>query len=242
MTLWAETLAALRGAERWLLPAECRLCGRPVSSLPDDPLICPLCRSRWTPVPHPVCNRCGQPRENDLECRICSEWPKEFSGVQSAVWLSGSARDAVHALKYEGWWRAAQGMAPVMTRLEPLEPESVLVPIPLGAARRRERGYNQSAELAVALGRLVLMPVREDVLSRTRDTARQTGLAPDARRANLDRAFRAESCGTMRPVLVDDVFTTGATLVAAAEALLLAGAPSVTAVTFARAVRPLDDI
>ena len=241
MTLWADTLAALRGAERWLLPGECKLCGRPVTSLQDDPLICPLCRSRWAPVPHPVCDRCGQPRDGDLECRICTDWPTGFSGVRSAVWLSGSARDAVHALKYQGWWRAAVGMVPVMTRLESLGPESVLVPIPLGAARRRERGYNQSAELAAALGRLVSLPVREDVLIRTRDTARQTGLAPDARRANLDRAFRAEHCGPVRPVLVDDVFTTGATLVAAAEALLEAGATSVTAVTFARALRPLDD-
>jgi ComF family protein len=240
--LWADTLAALRGAERWLLPAECRLCGRSVTAWPDDPLICPLCRSRWAPVPEPVCHRCGQPRDGDLECRICTDWPAGFFGVRSAVWLSGTARDAVHSLKYSGWWRAAQGMAPAMTRLEPLSADSVLVPIPLGSARRRERGYNQSAELAGALGRLVSLPVREDLLQRTRDTARQTGLAPDARRANLDGAFVGRAWGSRRPVLVDDVFTTGATLVSAAKALLAAGVHEVSAVTFARAVRPLEDV
>ena len=242
MPLWTEALAALRGAERWLLPAECLLCRAAVHTAPDDPLICSLCRSRWNPIPDPVCDRCGQPLDRDLECRICEGWPPGFRGVRSAVWLSGTARDAVHALKYNGWRRAAEGIVPVMTKLEPVRNGSVLVPIPLGAARRRERGYNQSAELARALGRLVSLPVDEARLRRRRETARQTGLAPDARRANLAGAFAARVAPGERPVLVDDVFTTGATLLAAAEALLAAGAAAVSAVTFARAVRPLDDL
>lgn len=242
MPLWTEALAALRGAERWLLPAQCLLCGAAVHTAPGDPLICSLCRSRWNPIPDPVCDRCGQPLDRDLECRICEAWPAGFRGVRSAVWLSGTARDAVHALKYHGWRRAAEGMVPVMTKLEPVRNGSVLVPIPLGAARRRERGYNQSAELARALGRLVSLPVDQARLDRRRETARQTGLTPDARRANLVGAFAARAAPGERPVLVDDVFTTGATLRAAAEALLAAGAVEVSAVTFARALRPLDDL
>jgi ComF family protein len=189
-----------------------------------------------------LCSRCGQPRDRDLECRICADWPEPFRLVRSAVWLTGSARDAVHALKYEGWWRAAEGMAPAMIRLEPLVTGSVLVPIPLGAARRRERGYNQSSELARQLGTRLRLTVREELLQRTRDTKRQTGLAPDARRSNLDGAFAAPIEVSGPVVLVDDVFTTGATLVSAAQALLAAGATTVSAVTFARAVRPLDDV
>jgi len=162
--------------------------------------------------------------------------------VQSAVWLTGTARAAVHHLKYRGWWRVVEGLAPAMRGLAPLSGSVVPVPVPLGATRRRERGYNQSEMLAGALSRLLDIPMRTDLLRRTRETERQTRLAPDARRANLSGAFLGRPVGALRPVLVDDVFTTGATLLAAAEALLAAGATEVRAVTFARAMRPLDDL
>ena len=242
MPPWAEAGRVLRGVERWLLPAECLLCESPVSPAADDPLVCALCRSRWRPIPDPVCAACGQPLEAGLDCRICTAWPAGFTGVRSAVWLTGTARTAVHHLKYRGWWRVVEGMAPAMRGLPPLRGHVVLVPVPLGAARRRERGYNQSEMLAGALSRGLGIPMRTDLLRRTRDTERQTRLTPDARWANLSGAFAGRPAGPRRPVLVDDVFTTGATLRSAAEALLAAGAPTVGAVTFARAVRPLDDL
>ena len=241
MPPWAELLDALRGVERWLLPSECLLCARPSGSEPQDPLICPLCRSRWIQLPDPVCSRCGQPLSGGIECRICAGWPPGLAAVRSAVWLTAGARRAVHHLKYGGWWRIADAMVPAMRGLDPLMGAIVLVPLPLGAARRRERGYNQSESLARALARILGAPVRTDLLWRTRETRRQTGLAPEAREANVRDAFRARHPGRCQPVLVDDVFTTGATLMSAASALLEAGARSVSAVTFARARRPLDD-
>jgi predicted amidophosphoribosyltransferase len=80
------------------------------------------------------------------------------------------------------------------------------------------------------------LPVRGELLQRVRETRTQTALTPEARHANVAGAFRAESGGGLELVLVDDVFTTGATLAAAAAALWAAGARRVEAVTFARAV------
>jgi predicted amidophosphoribosyltransferase len=132
-------------------------------------------------------------------------------------------------------------MAATMTALPPLRGGTVvLVPIPLGTARLRTRGYNQAAVLAEALGSALHLGVDAGALERVRETARQTDLPPSARLANVQGAFRARWRGQAVPVLVDDVFTTGATLRAAAEALLDGGAREVRAVTFARATRPLD--
>ncbi len=239
MRPWLAAFPDRLGAvERWLLPPACLLCADPAGSGSDDPLICPLCRSRWRRLPHPQCQRCGQPIDGDTDCRICAEWPRGFAGVASAVWLDPSARRAVHALKYDGWWRVAESLAAVMMDLLPLGAGASLVPIPLGAARRRSRGYNQSQAMAEALGRRRGVPV-DPCLERTRDTQSQTSLTPEERAANLKAAFSAPGRVPARVVLVDDVFTTGATLRSAAEVLLAAGADQVSAVTFGRAELPL---
>lgn len=232
-------LTTLAGVERWLLPAACLLCSEPVPEREGDALICSLCRLRWRPIPHPVCQRCGQPSMQGLECRLCVEWPGGLARARSAVWLEGSARVAVHQLKYEGWSRAAEAMAEAMRELEPLTGRVSLIPVPLGRSRQRERGYNQSERIAAALGSRIGATVRLDLLQRVRETRTQTALAPEARHANVAGAFHAEGAEGLELVLVDDVFTTGATLAAAGSALMQAGAARVDAVTFARAVAGL---
>jgi ComF family protein len=243
MPRFAERLAGWRHSladiERWLLPAACLLCDAPVSERENDALVCALCRARWRPVVGPMCRRCGQPAMQDLGCQICSGWGPGLRRVRSAVWLDESARRAVHRLKYDGWWRVAEAMAAAMRGLEPLTGRVSLIPVPLGARRARERGYNQSERLAAALGRLTGAPVRGDLLRRVRETATQTALTPEARQANLAGAFAGASARGLVAVLVDDVFTTGATLVSAAVALAEAGAESVDAITFARALEPV---
>jgi ComF family protein len=237
---WSELRATLDAVERWLLPGECLLCHAAVETDPRDPLICSPCRSRWAPLPLPQCPRCGQPLSPGIACRLCADWPPGLAGIRSGVWLDDSARRAVHLLKYEGWWRVSEAMATCLHRRLEFERGITLIPIPLGAARLRSRGYNQSAVLAEALGRRLAVPVA-DVLRRRRETTTQTALTPEARRANLAGAFTAAGRVPERPVLVDDVFTTGATLAEAAAALCSAGAQRVSGVTFARAVRPLAD-
>jgi ComF family protein len=232
-----ETLAAV---ERWLLPAACLLCNEPVPTRENDGLVCDLCRLRWRPVPHPVCERCGQPSFRGLECRLCSTWPSGLSRARSAVWLEDSARAAVHQLKYEGWSRVADSMAEAMRGLEPLTARLCLVPVPLGARRQRRRGYNQSERIASALHVRTGLDLRTDLLVRVRETQTQTALTPESRHANVMGAFSAFDSSGLDLVLVDDVFTTGATLAAAGAALMESGANRVEAVTFARAVVDLE--
>ena len=157
----------------------------------------------------------------------------------SACWLSGSARDVVHHLKYEGWTGVARAMARAMKSLDPLVKGVTLVPIPLGAKRLRSRGYNQAERLARDLGAVRDLPVRT-VLRRRRDTPSQTSLTPEQRASNVAGAFVAPAPLSGTFVLVDDVCTTGATLAEAAAALRLAGAAQVDAVTFARAPLPVE--
>lgn len=223
-------LAAL---ERWLLPAECLICRG--SAGEDDPLICDLCRRRWRPVTAPWCERCGQPKVDDLPCRLCAGWPAALTRARSGVWLDEGARQGVHALKYSGWWRVTAQLARAMTGLGPLAEGIILVPVPLAPKRLAMRGYNQAERLAAALGALTGHPVADAALARRRETPTQTALTPEERRVNVAGAFAGEGIAGRSVVLVDDVLTTGATLGACAEALMAAGAQQVEAVTFARA-------
>jgi ComF family protein len=150
----------------------------------------------------------------------------------------------LHALKYEGWWRVAEGAATRMSRLDwpadVVEERAALVPVPLAASRLRQRGYNQSEYLARALAPLWKVPVRTDVLVRARSTQTQTRLTPEERVRNVHGAFSATTVArtTLRGshvVLVDDVVTTAATLNACAAVLHEAGVRIISYVTFGRA-------
>jgi ComF family protein len=225
-----------------LLPAECLVCHGLLADERADDLVCPVCRSRWRAVRPPWCERCGQPEPHFGPCRLCREWPAALASVRSAVWLDAGARATVHALKYRGLPRIAADIAAVMVRLIPPPPAGArLVPIPLGARRLRTRGYNQSLWLARALAQRWHLSVDAELLTRTRDTRTQTALTPAARLANVAGAFAVRIEGTIGAsaiVLVDDVFTTGATLAGAARALAQQGFITVTAVTFGRATIP----
>lgn len=250
-------LSSVRSAvEQLLLPAECLLCHALLNPRDADRLVCPVCRHRWKAVRRPWCDRCGQPEPHFGPCRLCAEWPPALQSVRSAVWLAEGGQQAVHALKYGGLPRIADDLALALAPLRPrLDGPSALIPIPLAPQRLRQRGYNQSEVLARALARTWRIPVIVDVLVRTRETPTQTALTPGTRLANVAGAFglRIDDCGLrigalpiksairnpqFTMVLVDDVFTTGATLAEAARALEQAGARRIHGVTFARAAIP----
>jgi len=154
------------------------------------------------------------------------------------------ASSIVHALKYEGWTAVATEMARRLARLswprDIVDERAALIPVPLASARKRQRGYNQSALIARELGVLWRVSVWEDVIARTRETSSQTRLTPEQRLDNVAGSFvvKREHRDDLRGrhvILVDDVVTTAATLNTCAKALYEAGVRIISYVTFGRA-------
>jgi len=238
------TAASLHALERFLFPNGCVVCDLPVGGSDADRLVCGLCRSRVRSVGQ-GCARCQQPLPPVGPCRFCRSWPSVVGRVRSAVWLDQTARPIAHHLKYDGLARVAEDVGQLMARFLPRPDAGFLIPIPLSRARQRMRGYNQAEAIARALGRHWSLPVAAGVMRRVRDTGTQTALAPDARARNMHQAFIASmppagiDAASPPVILVDDVLTTGATLVAGATALGDAGWKAIDAVTFARAL-PYD--
>lgn len=237
-----------------LLPRHCAVCEGAVERGSRSP-VCGACWSRVDALRWPQCERCGHPlvvrdvpapaSPGPRRCRWCDLLPPHVRAVRSVCWVPGGTGGAiVHALKYHGWTAVAEGMAQRMASLgwpcDVLEERAALVPVPLTAARERERGFNQTAVLADALAPLWGIPVWRHVLERTRSGGSQTRLTPMDRLRNVAGAFRTVPGGARdlrgrHVVLVDDVVTTGATVSACAAALLAGGARIVSCVTFGRA-------
>lgn len=154
------------------------------------------------------------------------------------------ASSIVHALKYGGWSRVADEMAQRMSRLswprDVVDERASLVPIPLASARKRERGYNQSALIAAGLSARWRVPVWENLVVRSRETRSQTQLTPEQRLGNVAGSFQIgagniDALQGSHVMIVDDVVTTAATLNACAKVLYDAGARIISYVTFGRA-------
>jgi len=154
-----------------------------------------------------------------------------LASVSAIGVYAGPLRAAVRALKYEGHHAVTSALAPLLAeRVAPLlAADDLLVAIPLHPTRQRERGYNQSAIVAAELARLLPLEFAPTALQRTRATADQTRLSGERRAANMRGAFtaRPQAVRDRRVWLLDDVYTTGATLQAGASALRAAGAHEV---------------
>ena len=231
----------------------CAACAAPVPTSEAERLVCRVCWSRIREVPAPRCSRCWTPlppaKEPGPRCTACSDLPAGVRAVRSAYVMGDTARRLVHALKYRGWAALAEPLGRRMADLswprDVLDEARVVVPVPTSRARVRERGYNQAALLADAFAARTGRFSDAGLLVRTRASSTQTALHPDERRANVAGAFavpegRGSDVRGEHLLLVDDVWTTGATAVACAEALLGAGARVVSVATFARAIPELQ--
>jgi ComF family protein len=201
--------------------------------------LCAECMSQVIWVEFPVCARCGGRPVADGLCDRCHTSPLRIETIRSVGYFEGVLREAIHRLKYGGRTVLAEPLGDLMATywMEHSVPVDLVVPVPLHAARLRERGYNQAALLAREVARRVGLVVDERVLIRWRATAPQVELDAGQRKENVRAAFRCASdkVAHKRILLIDDVCTTGATLEACAVALYERGAHTVQALTLARA-------
>lgn len=224
-----------------VFPTSCAACRAPM----ENPRSGPLCDGCWAALPrHPggVCP-CGVPLVSPHAdaCGRCRRGLSPFERGASLGPYDGALRIVIHELKYRGRRRAAAQLAHRLdgeARVrDVLGGADVLVPVPLHPRRLRERGFNQAELLAAELGRRAALPVAAATLVRRTDTASQAGLTAARRRENVAGAFsvrhRSRVAGRV-VVLVDDVYTTGATARACARTLRDAGATEVRLLTVAR--------
>jgi len=202
---------------------------------------CADCQQKAPLLRGSLCEKCGQPQSQDGGmCQACKANLPDFKIMRSWAAFDYPVRPALHKLKY----RRDQGLgdalaAPVARFLESLNwPVDMVVPVPLGRQRLRERGYNQVSLVARPLALALGLAYKPDALHRARETRSQVGLSALDRRRNVDNAFQADSNNISgRKILVlDDVSTTGSTLSSCADALRKAGAQDVYALTIARAL------
>ena len=235
--------AALRQVVDFALPPRCPGCAQIVQ---EEHSFCLACWSELVFLGAPCCRRCGLPFEHDgegeAECGACLAAPPRFDSMLAAVAYGEIPRKVALKLKYGGRPGVAETMARLMARHLPEGGDAVLAPVPLHRWRIWKRGYNQAGLIASALAKRSGAEVVLDLLERTRPTPPLKNMGPRERALAVRGAFRiadkrkAEVEGRT-VLLVDDVFTSGATANACAAVLKRAGAGEVRLLCWARVVR-----
>jgi ComF family protein len=240
-----EALASLA------FPAPCRICSRILDTCSPIPF-CHACMDALTQaLPEPLCAQCGRPIVSAAaaegislpQCHLCRSQVYAFDFARSFGTYTPRMSRAILLLKYGNVAPLGAWFARRLADLVEREPErfaaDAVVPVPLDRGRLRERGYNQAELIAKPLARLLGIPFRSYLLVRTRPRPNQLRLTRRERWETVRGAYathKTAQVDKLRVLLVDDVFTTGATLDACSRALKGAGAARVVGLTVARAL------
>jgi competence protein ComFC len=230
----------------WLYPEICQLCGA-ARATPAEGYVCGGCRAKVRFIEPPFCQRCGRPYQGDIttpfECANCRGMEWHFQSARSAVVARDPVLEVIHRYKYQRalWFEPfladllVCAAGPVLAG----QKGTVIVPVPLYPTKEREREFNQAERLAKRLGAATGLSVNKRLLRRVLPTRTQTQLTREERLANVRNAFamrKGQRLKGERIILLDDVFTTGATTSSCAQVLTAAGAGEVWVWTVARGI------
>ena len=232
-----------------LFPSDCRLCGAPLESISRLP-VCSVCLGAIRPTSARACEICGEnlPVHSPASiCQPCADEKPYFAQAVAYGAYDGELRELIHLLKYDRILPAAGFLggllAEAIAKLPADSQTAVIVPVPLHASRRRDRGFNQAeliAKAALKGMRSSPLELAAGALERGRETISQIGLTRPQRNQNIRGAFRVAHLNRVAGrvvVLADDVMTTGTTASECSRVLLKAGARKVYVVTVARTLK-----
>ena len=227
-----------------LYPEACQLCGEQPATA-NEGFVCAKCWNQVRFIKPPFCGRCGVPFAGALttpfECGNCRDTEFHFVSARSAVTARGVVLEVIHRYKYSRalWFEPFLVDLFLRAALPVLRDEKwdLVVPVPLHRLKEREREFNQAERLAAPLAKALALPLHSQRLRRVQPTRTQTLLTKTQRAENVRRAFARGADRRLqgeRVILVDDVFTTGATTSACARVLRAEGASEVCVWTVAR--------
>ncbi len=241
LQLWARRALGL------VWPRNCPFCSYPLADT-DPGIVCPACLSLAKPIEPPFCRRCASPftgtvTDETFVCGYCQDLHFYFSRAVCACRTQGVVRECILRFKYnrEMYFgpHLVDWLVGAAQRWIDWREIDAIVPVPLHPRKERQREFNQAEYLAAGLSKVVSVPVLKRNLRRIRDTPTQTKLDAEARMKNLRDAFGVrdeKAFKGKRLVILDDVFTTGATMDSCAKTLRKAGAKDVSALAVARGV------
>jgi ComF family protein len=246
LNLFKPFTAVLDSALAFVYSEACQICGEQRATA-QECFLCARCRDTVRYIQPPLCARCGLPFEGaittEFECSNCQDQDWQFSSARSVVVAKGAMLDVIHRYKYNQalWFEPFLGDLLVQGAAEEISTGKWdwIVPVPLHPAKQREREFNQAERLARCLSKATGIPVNRRLLRRTALTRTQTLLSRAERLVNVRNAFsvrKGQRLNGERIVVIDDVFTTGATTGACARVLRGAGAADVCVRTVARGV------
>ncbi len=227
--MW-KVLGAIDRLLGWVLPSECISCGG------GDGPFCRACIKEAESIrPLPRCLRCGMPlAEQRRGCLHCHEMKRFLDGLFVFSDYQSPLREMLHHVKFSGNPRLAFWMGQLLTKVDFPQADAI-VPVPLSKGRLIKRGFNQSLLMAEVVSRHRQVPLREGLLRKVRDIPPQSLLSGQRRLRNPVGAFRVVGRPPSRVLLLDDVYTTGATMNECARALKEAGSKEVYGLVLLRA-------
>ena len=225
----------------FLYPAKCRVC-EAFLRVTSMPYICADCWQDIQFLEPPWCDICGTPDIKGL-CDACATSPPRYGQLRTIAFYQTTLQEAIHLFKFEKKKVFAQHLIQLINAHIPADCSiatyDFILPIPVHKKRLRERGFNQATLLANGIAKIEDVPVLTDTLVRKRHTVAQSSLDREARQQNIVGAFEVRNPEVIRGkrlLVIDDVFTTGATIREAVNELWTVDPAEVDVLTLARAL------